>query len=300
MGLSSVQYLKDIFPDSNITYGVSERAIPLFKHYKNINVEVRSMNFSAGNWLNEFKFLKRNKFDLIIELQQRGRTEKFFGIFKLLSSSKYYFSDWTRKEGGITPEPVIQKDLDCVWSAAKKFMGKDIPYQPSYKNYTPVFYTGKLKVKTNKFRVVVGISAGVSSRIWSLSNFRKLIEMLNGEYKDISFLIPVEKDDKFDEITSKINDWGFNNIEVISAGLSEIPYEISDCRYYIGNDTGIKHIAISLGMETLSIFGEAIPEIWHPYDTERHKYIYTGNIESIHVEEVYKESVNMLSKFKQD
>jgi len=300
MGLSSVQYLKDIFPDSNITYGVSERAIPLFKYYKNKNVVVRSMNFSAGNWLKEFKFLNKNNFDLIIELQQRGRTQKFFGIFRLFSNSKYYFSDWTRKEGGITPEPVIQKDLDCVWSAVKKFTGYDITEQPSYKKYFPVFYTERLKKKTNEMKVVLGISAGVSSRVWNLLNFKKLIEMLNREFEKINFLIPIEKDDKYYETETAINNWGFKNVKIISAPLSDIPYEISDCKYYIGNDTGIKHIAISLGMETLSIFGEAIPEIWHPYDTEKHKFIFTGNIDTISAEEVYTESVKMLSKFKQD
>jgi heptosyltransferase-2 len=41
--------------------------------------------------------------------------------------------------------------------------------------------------------------------------------------------------------------------------------ELSKASMYIGNDTGLKHICIALGVKTYTFFGPEPPLEWHPY-----------------------------------
>lgn len=299
MGLSSVQYLKEIFPKAEITYGISERAYPVFKDYSGDNIRFCPLNYSVSNWYKEYKFIKSNKFDLIIELQQRGRTKKFFKIYKLIGNTNYYYFDWRIKnknfiiDEGIE-KPVIQKDLDCIWSSIKHFTKNTNLSYPNYLDYSPKFYLKRLKPKTYGLSVILGISAGVESRIWDINNFRELIFNLSSKFKDIFFLIPIEPVLNYKLLEKEILSWNFSNIKIVTTNLSEIPYDISECSYYIGNDTGIKHISIAIGMKSLTLFGEAPPSVWHPYDKNIHKYISKGNINDIRPEEVIKASIEIL------
>jgi ADP-heptose:LPS heptosyltransferase len=36
------------------------------------------------------------------------------------------------------------------------------------------------------------------------------------------------------------------------------------CKCYLGNDSGITHLAALLGVPTLALFGASDPAVWHP------------------------------------
>jgi ADP-heptose:LPS heptosyltransferase len=36
------------------------------------------------------------------------------------------------------------------------------------------------------------------------------------------------------------------------------------CRFFIGNDSGISHMAAALGLPTVAIFGPTDPRVWSP------------------------------------
>jgi ADP-heptose:LPS heptosyltransferase len=46
--------------------------------------------------------------------------------------------------------------------------------------------------------------------------------------------------------------------------LTEVADELSRCRAFIGNDSGITHIAAYWGTPTIALFGPTDPEIWGP------------------------------------
>ena len=65
----------------------------------------------------------------------------------------------------------------------------------------------------------------------------------------------------------------------IEKPLSELPLEMAKADLYIGNDTGIKHLAIALGLPTLSFFGPEPPLEWHPYNEKAHPYFYIDGLD---------------------
>lgn len=52
--------------------------------------------------------------------------------------------------------------------------------------------------------------------------------------------------------------------ELINAPLLEVAQHLLSCRGYLGNDTGITHLAALLGVPTLALFGPSDPAIWQP------------------------------------
>ena len=64
------------------------------------------------------------------------------------------------------------------------------------------------------------------------------------------------------------------NIQVIEESLENLPTALSGSQYYIGNDTGIKHLCVALKIPTLTLFGPEPPLEWHPYNPDDHPYLY--------------------------
>jgi heptosyltransferase III len=51
---------------------------------------------------------------------------------------------------------------------------------------------------------------------------------------------------------------------LLNAPLLTIAQRLQQCHCYIGNDSGLTHLAAMLGLPTLALFGPSNPIIWHP------------------------------------
>jgi heptosyltransferase-3 len=51
---------------------------------------------------------------------------------------------------------------------------------------------------------------------------------------------------------------------LVDAPLLEVAQQLQQCRCYLGNDSGITHLAAMLGVPTVALFGPSDPTIWHP------------------------------------
>ncbi len=71
--------------------------------------------------------------------------------------------------------------------------------------------------------------------------------------------------------------------------LSEVAETLKSARAYIGNDSGITHLAAYLGVPTLSLFGPTDPRIWGPIG-RRSRIIWKPRLEDISVNEVLQAS----------
>jgi heptosyltransferase III len=67
--------------------------------------------------------------------------------------------------------------------------------------------------------------------------------------------------------------------------LTEVFQHLRRCRAYIGNDSGISHLAAYLGCPTISLFGPTDPRVWGPIG-RRSRIIWKTKLEDITVNEV--------------
>ncbi len=110
--------------------------------------------------------------------------------------------------------------------------------------------------------VVIHPGSGSREKCWHLDNFCKLGETLANKDMQVLFLLgPAELERFDDEAVKRIEGVGKC---VSGLGLAEV-MQITACAHlYIGNDSGITHLAAGLGAATLAIFGPTDPALYGP------------------------------------
>ncbi|GAB2807167.1 glycosyltransferase family 9 protein [Ferruginibacter profundus] len=125
---------------------------------------------------------------------------------------------------------------------------------------------------------VVQISAGNNAtpyKNWPHKHWLILISMLCKSYPTISFIILGDATET--EYTKAFNDSGFTNCKVLigKTSVEEVFNIVAQSNGYIGLDSGIMHMAVTLQKKTVSIFG-ASSETLYGYsflDKANHKVI---------------------------
>ena len=111
-----------------------------------------------------------------------------------------------------------------------------------------------------------------------MESYRDLARLIYNDDPNMKIIIPLGPGD--DEIEDKIYELDFpRNCHIIKEKLDALPKALAESKLYIGNDTGLKHISIALGIPTLSFFGPEPPTEWHPYSTNDHPYYYKEGLE---------------------
>ena len=67
--------------------------------------------------------------------------------------------------------------------------------------------------------------------------------------------------------------------------LTEVADELRQCRMFIGNDSGITHLAAYLGCPTVALFGPTDPRVWGPLG-RRVEILWKSSLADIGIEEV--------------
>jgi ADP-heptose:LPS heptosyltransferase len=60
--------------------------------------------------------------------------------------------------------------------------------------------------------------------------------------------------------------------------LRKLAAVLSLASVVVGNDSGPKHLAVSVGTPTITLFGPEHPFEWHPYPKENHPYFFVENL----------------------
>jgi ADP-heptose:LPS heptosyltransferase len=76
-----------------------------------------------------------------------------------------------------------------------------------------------------------------------------------------------------------------------NSSLVDLAAELQHCQYYLGNDSGISHLAAATGIPTLVLFGPSNPQVWRPLG--KHVIVLAGNgrayCQGIAVDQVWHE-----------
>lgn len=72
---------------------------------------------------------------------------------------------------------------------------------------------------------------------------------------------------------------------LVDAPLLDVAQHLRQCQRYLGNDSGITHLAAMLGIPTVAIFGPSDPTVWRPVGPD---------VEVIHVAELAQLPVEMV------
>lgn len=283
MGLSSISYIKSVLKQSKVTYALPSWIVPF---YQNIGTEADDyleLSFNGmGDYYKLWKEVRNKNYDLIIELNQRGSSANFFKFYSLMTRTPYYFhnhNDAAKNKIPIKASeerlPNIQRDLNGVWSILQQKYDLNRPV-PSYLDFTP---TLKCQIKTTK-KIVLGVVATRQTKMWPLEYYKNLANLIIENHPEIKVVIPLSNSELDQNIKKVLQNIGISEkVEFLQAPIQNLAQELSSAFLYIGNDTGLKHICVSLGIKTYTFFGPEEPLEWHPYDEIKHPFFFVTPLE---------------------
>jgi ADP-heptose:LPS heptosyltransferase len=115
--------------------------------------------------------------------------------------------------------------------------------------------------------IVVHPGSGSKKKVWPLDRFLELIHYFQGHFNSRILIVlgPAEGP----EVQKAFGgmEWELAlTAPLLVKGLSllELASVMEGCRLFIGNDSGITHMAAALGIPTIAIFGPSDHKIWFP------------------------------------
>ena len=157
--------------------------------------------------------------------------------------------------------------------------------------------TGRLqKAEALKRTVVIHPGSGSESKRWPLSNFLKIIGRL-GERAIAGALVTGEAEEKMEaelENTALPPNW----IWYRRPGLSILAAILSEAKLYLGNDSGVTHLAAACGADVVALFRRDLVTAWEPLGRV-HLHV-AGSLDEISLQSVWESVASRLTSFSAD
>lgn len=110
--------------------------------------------------------------------------------------------------------------------------------------------------------------SGGLRKIWPLRNWWALLKYLSESYPNPLFLILGPVDEGLRSFARAAEALGVTTLEGLSLPL--LTAWLAQGRLYVGNDSGVSHLAAASGIPTIAIFGATDPRVWAPRGVEVH------------------------------
>jgi lipopolysaccharide heptosyltransferase II len=133
----------------------------------------------------------------------------------------------------------------------------------------------KYQIKGGSKRVLLAPFAKFGpSKMWPVENYIELIKMIMKKYKKAAIYVTGTKDDMDFDLGSEITS-NRNFVEMRGAPLKDTAVIAADFDLFIGNDSGIMHMADAFGVNMAVIFGSTSPDWGGPVNSKAEVF-YSG------------------------
>ncbi len=110
--------------------------------------------------------------------------------------------------------------------------------------------------------ILVHPGSGGLRKIWPLKNWRALLRFLLEHYPYPVYLSLGPADERLRSFAGAVEKLGAVILEGFS--LPRLAALLSECRLFLGSDSGVSHLAALVGIPTVAIFGPTDPAVWAP------------------------------------
>lgn len=121
------------------------------------------------------------------------------------------------------------------------------------------------KPSSHRYPVAIHPGSGGAHKCWPASSFAAVITALAQKGVHITLLSGPADEERLREILHLLPSDSKRALTILdNQPLLEVARYLLSCRRYLGNDSGITHLAALLGIYTVALFGSSNPNIWHP------------------------------------
>lgn len=284
-----VRAIKDNYPESFIAYWCNQRVQGILRSNPNLN---KIFPLSRGDLKEIFKKSKINGIKIFLSLIFALRKEKFDIVFDFSLDHRY---------GLISKILGIKRRIGLDYKNRGRFLTDKLDIEGYSNTHVIDYYLSLLKLigisaKNNSMELfvteadkvhaknlllrygiknsdtVIGIVAGAGLswgkdakfKHWPATNFVKLIDKLSGVDNIRVILLGDELEHYIaDTILSSLQNKVINLVG--QTDLAELIAVIDGLNVLVSNDGGPLHIAVALGVKTVSIFGPVDEKVYGPY-----------------------------------
>ena len=145
----------------------------------------------------------------------------------------------------------------------------------------------------NKPRVIVHPGSGSDSKRWPLSNFLQIIGRL-GERSIAGALVTGEAEERIEaELEDAVLPPNWTLLR--RPRLSILAVLLSEAGLYLGNDSGVTHLAAACGADVIALFRRDLVTAWEPLG--RVQLHIAGSLDEISIDSVWKTVASRLPSF---
>lgn len=122
-------------------------------------------------------------------------------------------------------------------------------------------YSDRRSPQYDPSKIIIHPGSGSRKKCWPISNFVKVALSLDADGKRPEFILGPAEYDLHDILvqSKKLN----TNVHKIEK-LAELAGLLKTAGGFIGNDSGVSHLASFIGLPTVVIFGPSDPKTWKP------------------------------------
>ena len=122
-------------------------------------------------------------------------------------------------------------------------------------------YSDRRSSQYSPLKIIVHPGSGSRKKCWPISNFVKIASLLKAGGKQPEFMLgPAEYDLQDILMQSKKLNANVHKIEK----LTELAGLLKTGGGFIGNDSGVSHLAAFIGLPTIAVFGPSDDKTWRP------------------------------------
>lgn len=276
MTLPTLIYLKKMHPYAKFDLICDARSVEIFQFFPSINkIYIRD---KKGGISYQFRFIRKIRqthYDLAVDL----KTD--FLLWFLRAKRKI------RKVNNKSLHSV-EKHFISICSNLKKI--------PNPKIYIPTKLQNNIKniFPSNKGKTIaLALGANSNHKVWPTENYVRLLKLLKIHFENIILIGSKNEMDKaqlFKKLyTKKVFDFCGKLTLLETASI------IKKSDFFIGNDSGLGHIASAVNTQNFIIFGDGDPDRYRPWGNKSSWYQNNErDISLITPEKIYKEVINIL------
>lgn len=141
--------------------------------------------------------------------------------------------------------------------------------------------------ETFKQYIAIHPGSGGEKKCWPISSFAALIKRLWQQNHPVLLLEGSVDTERVCDLLQFLSPPPIPKMLKIltNAPLLEVARHLRQCKLYLGNDSGITHLAAMLGVPTIAIFGPSDPAVWRPVGVSI-KVLYEHALENVSVDVV--------------
>ena len=247
------KYYRDFFKDAHITLACGPIPASLFKYCKNINrVIIFKKKKNSIHWLILWFKCSFKLWDLIIDL--RGSILSYLLLTKerLLFKGKGSNSHVVKRVSNLIGEKILEPDLDIE-------INQDIS-QNDLKSIR--------KLKKKHEIIVIAPTANWVGKIWPAERFLELMRRIenNRRFRNPYFIIIGSREERKNINELLVNANTLNLYDLVGkVTLVEILFIMRESDLFVGNDSGLMHMAALSKIPTVGLFGPSDPSKYHPW-----------------------------------